>query len=285
MISYAPDTLLETAVLKAGRFALATDAAGREVVSVGHPRLPRVVLQQKADGLHGLMQVVGATGAHVFTATEGDEWQIEEADEHPDDCSSPAAAEEYLVMGLRPLQMDGRPVRVAVRRDVVRLFLLPWALSARSLRFGGTLHYVVTGTRGLVGDWQPVTDGRTGVVVGVPELWLGVLERHHRSEVGLALRCDVPVPWIGDDGIRDAAPTTVGVFERHDEGGIGFGGLGASDGGTGETWLSTLPVAMTEGDVVRPVSVPDDVTVGEVPDGPWEQEALGTDDFSMTNLT
>lgn len=291
MITYTPTTLLETAVLKSGRFALTTDAAGREVVAVGHRRLPRVILQQKADGLHGLMQEVAATGARVFTTTEGDPWRIVEAEEEPEDCASPPAAEEYLVMGLRPLLAAGRPVRVAVRREVVRLLVLPWTIPALSLDFGGAPHYVVTGTRGVVGDWQQEPDGRHGVVVGVPEVWVGVFERLHDGN--LVLRCNVPLPWVGDDGLTGAVPSSVGVFvPRH--GGADDPApdepteLGAGDGmeaGVGETWLSRLPVVLTEGDVVRPVAVPDGVEVGTVPDGPWELEGHGPADFSMGSLT
>jgi hypothetical protein len=209
-------------------------------------------------------------------------------------------------MGLRPLRVGGRPVRVAVRREVVRLFLLPWSIPAKTLHFGGEPHFVVTSARGVVGDWKVEPDGRFGVVVGVPEVWVGVLERHHRPDAGLVLRSDVPVPWIGDDGLSAAVPTAVGVFDRRgvrDGGGAdsadsadsagetGEAGTVAGDIGggvspeTGESWLAKLPVVMTEGDVVRPVPVPDDVEVGEVPDGPWELEAHGTTDFSMGSLT
>ena len=284
MISYTPATLLETAVLKSGRFALATDAAGREVVAVGHRRLPRVILQQKAEGLHGLMEQVAAMGARVFTATEGDPWQIYEAEEEPEDCAAPSAAEEYLVMGLRPLLAAGRPVRVAVRREVVRLLVLPWSIPALSLHFGGEAHFVVTGTRGVVGEWRPEVDGRRGVVVGVPEVWIGVLERLSAPAGGLVLRCDVPVPWVGDDGLAGAVPTSVGVYvPRPDPGSVPEGGAAAD--GAGETWVSRLPVVLTEGDVVRPVPVPDGIEVGPVPDGPWEAELGGQADFSMGSLT
>lgn len=304
MIGYTPATLLETAVLKSGRFALTTDAAGREVVAVGHRRLPRVILQQKAEGIHGLMEQVAATGGRVFTATEGDPWQIYEAEEEPEDCASPSAAEEYLVMGLRPLLAAGRPVRVAVRREVVRLYVLPWSIPALSLDFGGEAHFVVTGTRGVVGEWHQEADGRRGVVVGVAEVWLGVLERLSAPAGGLVLRCDVPVPWVGDDGLGGAVPTAVGVYvPRHDAGAgpvdpgarppdldgtpFGSGAAGGGDGavGGGESWLSRLPVVLTEGDAVRPVPVPDGIEVGPVPDGPWEVEAHGQADFPMGSLT
>jgi hypothetical protein len=290
MLDYTPDTSLEAAVLKSGRFVLSTDTAGREVVSVGHRRLPKVVLPQKADGLHALMQEVSATGARAFTVTEGDPWRIEEAEEDPEDGASPAAAEEYLVMGVRPLRAGGRPIRVAVQREVVRLYVLPWSIPARTLHFGGDAHFIVTSTRGVVGDWQVSPDGRTGVIVGVPELWVGVLERLARPDVGLVLRSDVPVPWIGDDGLCGAAPTTVGVFERAGvEGAVGAVPDSAGNAGpaaaAGESWLAKLPVVMTEGNVVRPVPVPADVEIGEVPDGPWELEAQGGADFSMGSLT
>lgn len=303
MIGYTPATLLEMAVLKSGRFAITTDAAGREVVAVGHRRLPRVILQQKAEGLHGLMEQVAATGARVFTTTEGDPWQIYEAEEEPEDCASPSAAEEYLVMGLRPLLAAGRPVRVAVRREVVRLFVLPWSIPALSLDFGGEAHFVVTGSRSVVGEWHQEADGRRGVVVGVPEVWIGVLERLSVPD-GLVLRCDVPVPWVGDDGLAGAVPTAVGVYvprrevgpdpdaAPQDASGTPFGAPPADDGAAaggapapgGETWLSRLPVVLTEGDVVRPVPVPDGIEVGPVPDGPWEAEVHGQD-FSMGSLT
>lgn len=287
MITYSPTTLLETAVLKSGRFALTTDAAGREVIAVGHRRLPRVILQQKAEGLHGLMQEVATSGARVFTTTDGDPWRIVEAEEEPEDCASPPAAEEYLVIGLRPLLADGRPVRVAVRREVVRLLVLPWTIPALSLDFGGTPHYVVTGTRGVVGDWCQEADGRRGVVVGVPEVWIGVFERLYGLDGELVLRCNVPVPWVGDDGLTGAVPSSVGVFvPRHggeptlDEPAEPGAGLEV-----GETWLSRLPVVLTEGDVVRAVQVPDGVDVGPVPDGRWELEGNEPADFPMGSLT
>lgn len=286
MITYSPTTLLETAVLKSGRFALTTDAAGREVVAVGHRRLPRVILQQKAEALHGLMQEVATSGARVFTTTEADPWRIVEADEEPEDCASPPAAEEYLVIGLRPLLADGRPVRVAVRREVVRLLVMPWTIPALSLDFGGTPHYVVTGTRGVVGEWRQETDGHRGVVIGVPEVWIGVFERLYALDGGLALRCNVPVPWVGDDGLTGAVPSSVGVFVPRPE---GVGDEPAEAGGfdmeVGETWLSRVPVVLTEGDVVRPVEVPEGVNVGSVPDGTWEIEGNGSADFPMGSLT
>jgi hypothetical protein len=281
MITYSPTTLLETAVLQSGRFALTTDAAGREVVAVGQRRLPRVILQQKAEALHGLMQEVASAGVRVFTTSDGDPWRIVEAEEEPEDCASPPAAEEYLVMGLQPLLAEGRPVRVAVRREVVRLMVLPWTIPALSLDFGGTPHYVVTGTRGVVGDWRQEPGGRRGVVVGVPEVWIGVFEQLYAIDGALALRCNVPVPWVGDDGLTGAVPSSVGVFvPRHDD-----AGTDPAEPGGGETWLSRLPVVLTEGDVVRPVEVPDGVEVGTVPKGPWELEGNGSADFPMGSLT
>ncbi|MGH9092285.1 MAG: hypothetical protein ACRDZR_13055 [Acidimicrobiales bacterium] len=202
----------------------------------------------------------------------------------------PSAAEEYLVMGLRPLLAAGRPVRVAVRREVVRLLVLPWSVPALSLDFGGEPHYVVTGTRGVVGEWHQEADGRRGVVVGVPEVWIGVLERLSAPAGGLVLRCDVPVPWVGDDGLAGAVPTSVGVYvPRHDPEAEPDGGSpdgrSPDDPAGSESWLSRLPVVLTEGDVVRTVPVPDGIEVGPVPDGPWEAEAHGQADFSMGSLT
>jgi hypothetical protein len=281
MITYSPTTLLETAVLQSGRFALTTDAAGREVVAVGQRRLPRVILQQKAEALHGLMEEIATSGARVFTTNDGDPWRIVEAAEEPEDCASPATAEEYLVMGLRPLLAQGRPVRVAVRREVVRLLVLPWTIPALSLDFGGTPHYVVTGTRGVVGDWRQEPGGRRGVVIGVPEVWIGVFEQLYALDGGLALRCNVPVPWVGDDGLTGAVPSSVGVFvPRHHD-----AGDEPSEPGAGETWLSRLPVVLTEGDVVRPVDVPEGVDVGTVPEGTWELEGSEPADFPMGSLT
>lgn len=297
MISYRPATLLERAVLEAGRFALTTDTAGREVVAVGHRRLPKVVLQQKADDLHGLMQEVATSGGRVFVAGEGDPWEIREVDEEPEDAGSPTAAEEYLVMGLRPLVLEGRPVRVAVRREVVRLLVLPWAIPARTVQLGGETRFVVTGRRSLVGDWQTDPEGRQGVVVGVSEMWLGVLERRYGGAGGLVLRCDVPVPWVGDEGLAGAVPTAVGVYAPRAEGdpegpGPDGGGTGsATGGGPGAgspapvSWLAKLPVVLTEGDVVRSTAVPGDLDVGPAVEGPWEAEALGPSDFPMSSLT
>lgn len=267
MVPFTPGTPLEAAVLESGRFELATDTAGREVMVVGQRRLPKVVMLAKADGVHGLMEAVAATGAQAFASVSGDPWQI--AEDEPDHAPSPTAAEEYLVMGLRPLLTDRRPVRVAAGSDVIRLFLLPWTIPARTVGFGGHAHFVVTSARGVVGDWEPIADGRHGVVVGVSEAWIGILERYLQPGSSLVLRCDVPVPWVGDGGLTNAVPHEVGVF----------------DAGSGESWVAKLPVVFIEGDVVRPVEVPPELEVGSVPDGPWELEAQGSSDFSMGSLT
>ena len=153
-------------------------------------------MPKKAEGLHDLMQALAATGGHSFSVTDGDPWVIEEEDDVAE--AATAAAEEYLVMGLRPLRSDGRPVRVADGRGVIRLFVLPWVLPAKTVGFGNHSHFVVTSARGVVGDWEPIAGGRSGVVVGVPETWVGILERYRRPGSELVFRCDVPVPWIGD---------------------------------------------------------------------------------------
>jgi hypothetical protein len=277
MITYTPKTPLEAAVLETGRFELATDTAGREVLSVGHRRLPKVVLQQKSEGLHDLMEALGAEGARAYSVAEGDPWHIE-AEESGDEPST-VAAEEYLVMGLRPLMADGRPVRVAAGRDLVRLFLLPWVMPARTLDFGNGPRYVVTSNRGVMGDWILSEGARQGLIVGIPEVWVGILERQRKSDAALVFRCDVPMPWIGDTGLGHATPTMVGVFE------VGGASEDASqDDGVG-TWVAKLPVLMTEGNVVHPVDLPPDVSAEAVPDGPWELEFQGSSDFSMGALT
>ncbi|MDA8356187.1 MAG: hypothetical protein M0Z95_07840 [Actinomycetota bacterium] len=272
MLTFTPTTPLEAAVLESGRFELATDTAGREVLVVGHRRLPKVVLLQKSEGLHALLDSVAATGSRSFTVSEGDPWQIE-----PDESEGgedPTAAEEYLVMGLRPLTAERRPVRVASRRDVVRLYVLPWMMPAKTIGFGTAAHFVVTSARGIVGDWEVVPDGRRGVAIGLQEIWVGVLERYKRPGSELVFRCDVPVPWVSANGLADAAPAVVGVFEHSGEG-----------DDSEETWVAKLPIVMVEGNVVHPVDVPDGIDVGEVPDGPWELEAQGSEDFSMGTLT
>jgi hypothetical protein len=279
MIIYTPMSPLEAAILESGRFELATDTAGREVLCVGHRRLPKIVLQQKSDGLHDLIEAVGATGGRAFEVIEGDPWQIEEAE--PDGSPGPLSAEEHLVMGLRPMKSDGRPVRVATTRDVVRLFLLPWSVPAKTLTFGGKPHYVVTSSRGVVGDWNSDPDGRVGVVVGVPEIWVGILERHHAIGSSLAFRCDVPVPWVGDSGVANASPTMIGVYES--PGGLGVNGNGSGPV-PGGSWIATLPVVMTEGTVVQPVQLPVDVEIEAVTDGPWELEWQDSSEFTLESL-
>lgn len=282
MITYTPTTPLEAAVLESGRFELTTDTAGREVLVVGHQRMPKIVMLEKAEGLHDLIQAVAATGARSFSATAGDPWEIdeEESDERDTD-KAPTAAEEYLVMGMRALRSDGRPVRVAAGRGVVRLFVLPWILPAKTVGFGMHRHFVVTSARGVVGDWEPVSGGRSGVVVGVPEMWVGIFERYRRPGSELVYRCDVPVPWVGESGLSNSAPTTVGVYDRPVE----ADAAGLEDPSGGETWVAKIPVVMTEGDVVQPVAIPADVDVDEVPEGAWELEAQSSADFSIGSLT
>jgi len=297
MIIFTPSSPLEAAVLRAGRFTLGIDSSGRAVLSVGHRRLPNVVLRRSLDGLSGLLRALAEAEAEAgaFTVVEGEGGSSEIEPVGPgDETREIAAAEEYLVVGLRPLISDGRPVRVVAGREVVRLQLMPWWIPARTVGFGGRPHYLVTSARGVVGDWEPAPDGRRGVVVGVPEAWLGLFERLRRDHTEIVLRANAPVPWVGDDGIAGAVPTTVGLFERE----IGDGGPavgGTADGGTAaggtaaggtaaESWLATLPVVMTEGDVVRPVDPPDGVDVGPVPAGRWELEARGVSDFAMSSL-
>lgn len=295
MLRFASATPLEAAVLESGRFELATDTAGRDLLLVGHRRLPKVVLPEKADGLHGLLQAVAGTGSRAFTVSDGDPWQID--DDEPGDAPPETAAEEYLVMGLRPLLCGGRPVRVAAGRAVVRLFLMPWTIPAETVGFGGRAHYVVTSARGVIGEWEAAAGGRLGVVVGVPEMWVGILDRYRRPGAELVLRSDVPVPWVGEGGLANAVPTAAGVFERiggsPSDRGLGFpresgggpGGPGAPSGPGGhESWVARVPIVMVEGDVVRPVGVPDHLEVAEVPDGPWELDARHPADFSMSGL-
>lgn len=280
MITYSPTTPLEAAILESGRFELVTDSAGREVVCVGHRRLPKIVLQQKSEGLRDLIGAVSATGGRAFSVAEDDPWLIEETE--PSGDPAPVAAEEYLVMGLRLMISEGRPVRVASGRDVVRLFLLPWSMPPKTLQFGGEAHYVVTNTRGVVGDWDAAPDGRLGVVVGVLEVWAGILERYRSEGSELVFRCDVPVPWIGDGGLTNVVPRTVAVYESH---------AAATSNGNGstpaaaESWIAKFPVVMSEGTVVHPVHLPDDVDLAEVPDGPWELEWRGSSDFSLESLS
>lgn len=320
MIDYTPKTPLEAAVLESGRFEFAIDSAGREVLSIGHRRLPKVVLPRKAEGLHELIEALSADGGESFSVTEGDPWLISQ--EEPDRNTTTIAAEEYVVMGLRPMTLDHRPIRVAAGRGVVRLFLLPWYLPAKTLDFGEGSHYMVSATRGVLGSWALSDDARLGVVIGVPEVWIGILERHCSPGAQLVFRCDVPVPWVGDAGLSNAVPTTVGVFEistdvskapyqpndqsaelNEQQWNTPFettaavadtsadnpldnaldNVLDTPSDGTG-TWIAKLPVVMTEGNVVKPVEVPIDIDVVSIPDGPWEIEFGGDpDDFS--NLT
>ncbi len=288
MTAYTPTTPLEAAVLESERFQFSTDTAGREVVCVGQRRLPQVVLPQTADGLRDLVETLAEGGGRAFTASRGDPWLIEPIDV---DAEPPTvAAEEYLVMSLRPLKSDGRPVRVAGSRGVVRLFLLPWTMPAKTLDFGRHRHYVVTSSRGVVGEWAPATDGRRGMIVGLPEIWVGILERQCHPSTSLAFRCDVPVPWVADGGLANAVPTTVGAYALS---GFGDGyATGRSDASTDlldgprgtEAWVAKVPIVMTEGDVVSPVLIPSDLTVDEVPPGPWELEFESPSDFSFDSL-
>ena len=280
MITYTPTTPLEAAILESGRFELATDSAGREVICVGHVRLPKVVLDRRSEGLRELVGAVAATGGVAFSVSEADPWLIEETE--PSGDPVPVAAEEYLVMGFRPMISDGRPVRVASGRDVVRLFVLPWSMPSKSLTFGGETHYVVSSTRGVVGDWDIAPDGRVGVVVGLLEVWVGILERHQRPGTELVFRCDVPVPWIGEGGLTNAVPATVAVYEVP---GAEAGPPNGSGPAGGESWIAKLPVVMTEGNVVHPVHLPDNVDVAEVPDGPWELDWQGSGEFSLESLS
>ncbi|HLN16238.1 MAG TPA: hypothetical protein VK277_05720 [Acidimicrobiales bacterium] len=278
-ITYSPQTPLEAAVLASESFQLGADSSGREVVCVGPRRLPKTVVPRKSEGLHGLLGVLGtdAEALQAFNVIEGDPWQISEAE--VDESLVTPAAEEYLVMGLRPLLADGRPVRVAVAGSVVRLFILPWTIPAKTLSFGGATHFLVTATRGVVGDWTLVADGREGVIVGVAEAWVSVFERQQTPGTELVFRCDVPVPWIGDGTLVYAAPQAVGVFEARAEGGTEAAGDEGDDTISVDVevaWVAKLPVAMTEGTVVTPVEVPRDVAVARVPDGPFEMEWQST---------
>lgn len=284
MTTHTPTTPLEAAVLESGRFEFTVDTAGREVVCVGHGRLPQVVLPRKADGLHDLVSALATDGGQAFRVSRGDPWLVDAEDADPE--SSTVAAEEYLVMGLRPMRADGRPVRVAAGGGVVRLFLLPWTMPAKTLDFGHNRHFVVTSARGVVGDWTPATDGRRGVIVGLPEIWVGILERQCHPSAVLAFRCDVPVPWVAEAGLSNAVPSTVGVFEL--SGKAAIADPDAVDSGPGpdraETWVAKLPIAMTEGNVVSPVLVPTDVAVEDAPKGPWELEFESPSDFSIDGL-
>jgi hypothetical protein len=277
--AYTPTTPLEAAVLESERFHLTTDTTGRDVVGVGHRRLSQVVLPWHAEGLRGLVDALSPGSGRAFITSRGDPWLIEPIETDAEADAPLVAAEEYLVMGLRPLRSGGRPVRVAGPRGVVRLFLLPWTMPAKTLDFGHQRHFVVTSSRGVVGDWLPAADGRRGMVIGLPEVWVGILERQSGPDTVLAFRCDVPVPWVADDGLANAVPTAVGVYE------VTAAGGDAHPGPAGETWLAQLPIVMTEGDVVSPVLVPSDVTADPAPEGPWERElAESTEYFSFDRL-
>ncbi|HMD45490.1 MAG TPA: hypothetical protein VKG43_04990 [Acidimicrobiales bacterium] len=271
-VTYAPATPLEAAVLAARHFQLGTDSSGREVIVVGPPRLPRVVLPKKAEGISSLLEALGVDGPHAFSVHEGEPWTIIGATaEEP---LTTVAAEEYLVMGLCPLLDQGRPVRVATGGSVVRLFLLPWLIAAKTLDLGDSHHFLVTNTRGLLGDWLPAEAGR-GVVVGVPEVWAGVFERAQKPDTELLFRCDVPVPWMGPTGLVNGVPTAVGVFEAHREA-AAAGNEDTISVDVDAAWLGKVPIIMTEGSVVHPVKVPTQVDIGHIPDGPWEMEWQAT---------
>jgi hypothetical protein len=259
---------VETAVVGAGFFQLDADTSGREVICIGHRRLPKVVLPQRDPGLKALNAVLGVGGGRAFSVSEGDPWVIRQ--EPRDDTLVVTAAEEYLVMGLRPLLDDGRPVRLASGGTVVRAYVLPWSLEARHLAVGSAVHYLVTSTRGLVGRWRRDSDGRRGVLIGVAETWVSMLERRQRSGHLLVLRADVPVPWVEDGGVTNVVPTAVGVYEvtpgpGDDEDTIAIDAE--------SRWVAKLPVVMTEGSVIDPVEVPGELELGDVPDGPWEFQA------------
>jgi hypothetical protein len=269
MITYTPKTPMEAAVLETGHFEITSDTAGREVVCVGHNRLPKVVLVQKAEGLHGLIEAIGRDLGRSFTAIEGDPWEIESID--TEGVVSPESAEDYLVMGLQPVIAEGRPVRVAAGRELVRLFLAPWTVPALSLDFGSGARYALNTNRNVIGDWSP-TDHGLGMVVGVPEVWCSILERHRHEGTRVVYRCDVPMPWVSPNGLTNAVPTAVGVYE-----------VGRQAGDRTGTWIAKLPVFLAEGTAVEPVQLPEGVDVVAVPDGPWELEVVSTD-FDMNEL-
>jgi len=272
-VTYSPKTSLEAAVLAAGYLQVGTDSSGREVVAVGPPRLPKVVLPKKAEGISHLLSTLGVDSAHAFSVQEGDPWTISEAD--AEETLSVIAAEEYLVMGLSPMEAQRRPVRIATGGSVVRLFLLPWVIAANTLDLGDSHHYLVTSTRGILGDWLPAEVGR-GVVVGVPEVWVSVFERAQKTDSELLFRCDVPVPWMGSDGLVNAVPTSVGVYEARHDVGTSSGVEDTISVDVEAAWLGKVPIVMTEGSVVHPVKIPPQVDVIRTPDGPWEMEWQAT---------
>jgi hypothetical protein len=257
---YTPRTVLESVVLESGRIELAEDSAGRPVLVVGHRRLAPVVLDRGLPALSGLVGVLTEAGGGAFCATEDDPWRIE-----PDQggTEAVAAADEVLVMALHPLQVGGRPLRVAAGRDLARLLLLPWCFAAQAVDFGAGGRYVVTATRALVGEWRPEADARRGVVLGVPEAWAGVLDRPGDDQGRLGFRCDVPVPWMAESAVAGDVPRRVGVF----------GAEGA--------FVARLPVVLTEGSVVEPVTVPDGVDVGPAPSGLFDGEGAGAAEFAL----
>lgn len=271
MTTYTPKTPMEAAVFETGHFEFTTDTAGREVICVGHDRLPKVVLPKKAEGLHDLIEALGKESGRAFSITHSDPWHVEPVDAAP--TALPEAAEEYLVMTLQPLLVESRPLRVAAGRELVRLFLAPWGVPALTLELGNTIHLALNTNRNVIGDWAPL-EGKRGMIVGVPELWCGILERHCDAETTLVFRCDVPMPWVSANGLTNAIPTTVGVFE-----------LGPSAIDRTGTWVAKLPVFMSDGTALDPVALPPHVSVGDVPDGPWELELMSPlEDFDMSEL-
>lgn len=278
MVTYTPTTPLESAIMESGSFELTTDSAGRDVLVIGPPSLRRVVVPRQIPGVAGLLDTLGSGGSRVFRTRRADPWEIVEEPAVSGEVL--AAAEEYLVMGIHQLRAEGRPVRVAAAGTVVRLFLLPWTISARTVDFSGKRHFMVTNTRSVVGDWTVSADDRRGVVVGLAEAWLGLVERYRQAASPLALRCDVPVPWMGDTGLQGAVPTSVAAFDA-----AGADPREPRSGPPAETWVAKLPVVLTEGTVVDPVTVPEGLEVDPTPDGPWELEWADSADFSMGSLT
>jgi hypothetical protein len=90
----------------------------------------------------------------------------------------------------------------------------------------------------------------------------------------MVYRCDVPMPWVSPNGLTNAVPTTVGVYEVE---------YGTQDR-TG-TWVAKLPVFMNDGNAVESTTLPQGVGLGETPDGPWELEVVSPlADFDMSEL-
>jgi hypothetical protein len=274
MITYTPKTPMEAAVFETGHFELTTDTAGREVLCVGHDRLPKVVLPKKAEGLKDLMKVLGKNGGKAFTVTDADPWQVEPVAARTS--ALPEAAEEYLVMAVHTLLVEGRPLRVGAGRELVRLFLAPWYIPTIKLALGNTTHLALNTNRNVIGDWVPL-EGKRGMLLGVPEVWCSILERQRRPGSTMVYRCDVPMPWVSANGLTNAIPTTVGVYELGED-------AGDKSERTG-TWVAKLPVFMTDGTAIDPVELPQAVSVAEVPDGPWELEVMSPlQDFDMSEL-